>query len=102
MGLTGAYNLPLDDEAGTAVVVHAFRRGVTLFDTSDYYGPLTNEILLGKVSIFVFLLLIFLVSWLLGSPCHWVDLDVGKPYICSMRSLVKSVLLGDSLGGKAE
>ena len=49
MGLTGAYNSPLDDEAGIAVITHAFRRGVTFFDTSDVYGPLTNEILLGKV-----------------------------------------------------
>ncbi|CAL4962616.1 unnamed protein product [Urochloa decumbens] len=48
MGLTGAYNSPLDDEAGIAVITHAFRRGVTFFDTSDVYGPLTNEILLGK------------------------------------------------------
>jgi hypothetical protein len=49
MGLTGAYNSPLDDDAGIAVITHAFRRGVTFFDTSDVYGPRTNEILLGKV-----------------------------------------------------
>lgn len=49
MGLTGAYNSPLDDDAGAAVIAHAFRRGVTFFDTSDVYGPLANEILLGKV-----------------------------------------------------
>jgi len=49
MGLTGAYNSPLDDEAGIAVITHAFSRGITLFDTSNVYGPLTNEILLGKV-----------------------------------------------------
>jgi aryl-alcohol dehydrogenase-like predicted oxidoreductase len=48
MGLTGAYNSPLDDDAGVAVIAHAFRRGVTFFDTSDVYGPLTNEVLLGK------------------------------------------------------
>uniref|UniRef100_A0A0A9DFN3 NADP-dependent oxidoreductase domain-containing protein n=1 Tax=Arundo donax TaxID=35708 RepID=A0A0A9DFN3_ARUDO len=48
MGLTGAYNSPLDDEDGAAAVAHAFRRGVTFFDTSDVYGPHTNEILLGK------------------------------------------------------
>uniref|UniRef100_A0A0D9V2Y7 NADP-dependent oxidoreductase domain-containing protein n=1 Tax=Leersia perrieri TaxID=77586 RepID=A0A0D9V2Y7_9ORYZ len=48
MGLTGAYNSPLDDDAGIAIIAHAFRRGVTFFDTSDVYGPLTNEILLGK------------------------------------------------------
>ena len=49
MGLTGAYNSPLDDEAGIAVITQSFSRGVTFFDTSDVYGPLTNEILLGKV-----------------------------------------------------
>ncbi|XP_062215312.1 probable aldo-keto reductase 1 [Phragmites australis] len=48
MGLTGSYNSPLDDDAGAAVVAHAFRRGVTFFDTSDVYGPHTNETLLGK------------------------------------------------------
>jgi aryl-alcohol dehydrogenase-like predicted oxidoreductase len=48
-GLTGAYGSALDDEAAAAVIAHAFRRGVTFFDTSDIYGPLTNEILLGKV-----------------------------------------------------
>ena len=48
-GLTGAYgSAALDDEAAAAVIAHAFRRGVTFFDTSDIYGPLTNEILLGK------------------------------------------------------
>ena len=45
----------VEDEAGAAVVAHAFRQGVTFFDTSDYYGPLNNEILLGKVSCFSFL-----------------------------------------------
>lgn len=48
MGLTGSYNSPVEDDAGVAVVTHAFRRGVTFFDTSDVYGPHTNEILLGK------------------------------------------------------
>uniref|UniRef100_A0A8R7R1L7 NADP-dependent oxidoreductase domain-containing protein n=2 Tax=Triticum urartu TaxID=4572 RepID=A0A8R7R1L7_TRIUA len=48
MGLTGSYNSPLDDDAGAAVIAHAFRRGVTFFDTSDFYGPHANEVLLGK------------------------------------------------------
>jgi aryl-alcohol dehydrogenase-like predicted oxidoreductase len=48
MGLTGSYNAPLGDEAVAAVVGHAFRRGVTFFDTSDAYGPHTNETLLGR------------------------------------------------------
>ena len=49
MGLTGSYNSPVEDDAGIAVITHAFRRGVTFFDTSDVYGPHANEILLGKV-----------------------------------------------------
>ncbi|CAO2165561.1 unnamed protein product [Urochloa humidicola] len=48
LGLTGSYNAPLGDEAVAAVVGHAFRRGVTFFDSSDAYGPHTNEVLLGK------------------------------------------------------
>jgi len=36
--LTGAYgSAALDDEAAGAVIAHAFRRGVTFFDTSDIY-----------------------------------------------------------------
>jgi aryl-alcohol dehydrogenase-like predicted oxidoreductase len=32
-----------------ALLHHAVAAGVTLFDTSDIYGPHTNEILIGKV-----------------------------------------------------
>lgn len=49
MGLTGSYNSPLDADAVAAVVAHAFRNGVTFFDTADVYGPHANEVLLGKV-----------------------------------------------------
>ncbi|XP_059440243.1 probable aldo-keto reductase 1 [Corylus avellana] len=48
MGLTGAYNSPLSDEDGISVIKYAFSKGITFFDTSDVYGPHTNEILLGK------------------------------------------------------
>ncbi|XP_042416523.1 perakine reductase-like [Zingiber officinale] len=48
MGLTGVYNSPVSEEAGIAIIKHAFNRGITFFDTSDVYGPHTNEILLGK------------------------------------------------------
>ncbi|GMY20952.1 probable aldo-keto reductase 1 isoform X2, partial [Fagus crenata] len=48
MSLTGAYNSPLSDEDGISVIKHAFSKGITFFDTSDVYGPHTNEILLGK------------------------------------------------------
>ena len=50
MSLTGAYNSPLSDEDGISVIKHAFSKGITFFDTSDVYGPHTNEIFLGKVN----------------------------------------------------
>ncbi|CAO1948363.1 unnamed protein product [Urochloa humidicola] len=48
LGFTGTYGSTLDAEAAAAIVGHAFRRGVTFFDTSDVYGPFTNEALLGE------------------------------------------------------
>ncbi|PON87145.1 Aldo/keto reductase [Trema orientale] len=49
MGLTGIYNDPVPEVIGIAVIKEAFYRGITFFDTSDVYGPFTNEILVGKV-----------------------------------------------------
>jgi aryl-alcohol dehydrogenase-like predicted oxidoreductase len=37
-----------DDAESTATILRALELGVTFFDTSDMYGPHTNEILLGK------------------------------------------------------
>ncbi|KAK8633863.1 hypothetical protein V6N13_014698 [Hibiscus sabdariffa] len=48
MGLSGAYNDPVPEDVGISIIKHAFDRGVTFFDTSDFYGPKTNEILIGK------------------------------------------------------
>ncbi|XVF57259.1 hypothetical protein PTKIN_Ptkin06aG0190500 [Pterospermum kingtungense] len=48
MGLSGGYNDPLPDDVGISIIKHAFDRGITFFDTSDIYGPKTNEILVGK------------------------------------------------------
>ncbi|TYG47008.1 hypothetical protein ES288_D11G303400v1 [Gossypium darwinii] len=48
MGLTGVYNDPVPEEIGISIIKHAFHRGITFFDTSDFYGPKTNEILIGK------------------------------------------------------
>jgi len=48
LGLSGGYNDPLPEEAGISVIKHAFNKGITFFDTSDVYGPHTNEILVGK------------------------------------------------------
>ncbi|KAJ1295497.1 hypothetical protein BS78_01G228600 [Paspalum vaginatum] len=48
MGLSGVYNAPVPEEAGIAIIRHAFEAGITFFDTADAYGPHTNEVLLGK------------------------------------------------------
>ncbi|XP_039141006.1 probable aldo-keto reductase 1 isoform X2 [Dioscorea cayenensis subsp. rotundata] len=48
MGLSWAYNSPVPEEQGIGIIKHAFNQGITFFDTSDIYGPHTNEILVGK------------------------------------------------------
>ncbi|MGA0545834.1 aldo/keto reductase [Brevundimonas sp. VNH65] len=47
MGMSAFYGA--HDDAQSAAVIHrALDLGVTLFDTAEMYGPLTNEILLGQ------------------------------------------------------
>lgn len=48
MNLSGAYDSAVPDEDGIAILKHAFNKGITFFDTSDVYGPHTNETLIGK------------------------------------------------------
>ncbi|KAJ9555869.1 hypothetical protein OSB04_010483 [Centaurea solstitialis] len=48
MGMSGGYGPPKPEEEMIKVIHHAFNSGIIHFDTSDVYGPLTNEILLGK------------------------------------------------------
>ncbi|ONI04834.1 hypothetical protein PRUPE_6G342200 [Prunus persica] len=48
MGLTGIYNAPVPEELGISIIKYAFNKGITFFDTSDVYGPHTNEVLVGK------------------------------------------------------
>ena len=38
---------PLSDEESTAAIHKALELGVTFIDTSDVYGPFTNEVLVG-------------------------------------------------------
>jgi aryl-alcohol dehydrogenase-like predicted oxidoreductase len=49
-GLSGILNTPLSHEAGCSVIKEAFYRGITFFDTADFYGHNhDNEIMIGKV-----------------------------------------------------
>lgn len=47
MGMSAFYGAH-DDAQSTAVIHRALDLGVTLFDTAEMYGPLTNETLLGQ------------------------------------------------------
>ncbi|URE23950.1 auxin-induced protein [Musa troglodytarum] len=47
-GLSGIFNDPLSYEEGAAIVIDAFHKGVTFFDTSDAYGNGHNENLIGQ------------------------------------------------------
>ncbi|KAJ0555294.1 putative perakine reductase [Helianthus annuus] len=48
MGMSAAYGPPKPEPAMINLIHHAIDAGVTLLDTSDVYGPKTNELLLGK------------------------------------------------------
>lgn len=48
MGMSAFYGPPKPDDDMTALIHHAINSGITFLDTSDVYGPHTNEILLGK------------------------------------------------------
>ena len=47
MGMSDFYG-PTDDDESTATIHRALELGVDFFDTSDMYGPHTNEVLVGK------------------------------------------------------
>ncbi|KAL8172259.1 hypothetical protein V2J09_024063 [Rumex salicifolius] len=48
MGMSAFYGPPKPEEDMIALIHYAVDSGVTFLDTSDVYGPHTNEILLGK------------------------------------------------------
>ncbi|XP_076900780.1 IN2-2 protein-like [Bidens hawaiensis] len=48
MGMSFAYGPPKPEADMIHLIHHAINSGVTLLNTSDVYGPFTNEILIGK------------------------------------------------------
>jgi hypothetical protein len=59
MSMSAFYGPPKPEQDMIALIHQAAHSGVTFLDTSDMYGPFTNEILLGKVPISFFLFLFF-------------------------------------------
>src|SRR5688572_3617365 len=47
MGMSGMYG-PADEAESEATIQAALERGVTVFDTGDFYGMGHNELLLGR------------------------------------------------------
>ncbi|XP_027119283.1 probable aldo-keto reductase 2 [Coffea arabica] len=48
MGMSFSYGLPKPEPDMIKLIHHAINSGITHLDTSDVYGPHTNEILIGK------------------------------------------------------
>ena len=48
MNMSFGYGPAADKKQAIAVIRAAYERGVTLFDTAEVYGPLTNEELVGE------------------------------------------------------
>ncbi|KAH0467155.1 hypothetical protein IEQ34_004393 [Dendrobium chrysotoxum] len=48
MGMSAFYGPPKPEPDMIGLIHHAIRSGVTFLDTSDIYGPFTNETLIGK------------------------------------------------------
>ncbi|CAA2993413.1 auxin-induced protein PCNT115-like [Olea europaea var. sylvestris] len=48
MGMSAFYGLPKPEPDMIKLIHHAINSGITFLDTSDAYGPHTNEILIGK------------------------------------------------------
>ncbi|KNA12312.1 hypothetical protein SOVF_127020 isoform A [Spinacia oleracea] len=50
MGMSAFYGPPKAEEDMIPLIQYAISSGITFLDTSDFYGPHTNELLLGKAS----------------------------------------------------
>ncbi|CAK9196608.1 unnamed protein product [Sphagnum troendelagicum] len=48
MGMSAFYGSPKPEADNIALIRYAVNSGVTFLDTSDWYGPHTNEVLVGK------------------------------------------------------
>lgn len=81
MGMSAFYGPPKPEPDMIALIHHAIRSGITFFDTSDFYGPFTNEILVGKVFPFVFSFSLASSVW--GDlPSLWMHIKCSSRRLC--------------------
>jgi aryl-alcohol dehydrogenase-like predicted oxidoreductase len=59
MSMSAFYGSPKPEPDMISLIHHAIQSGVTHLDTSDVYGPHTNELLLGKVITFSYVFGVF-------------------------------------------
>ena len=78
MGMSAFYGAPKPEPDMIKLIHHAIDAGVTFLDTSDIYGPFTNEILLGKVSLTSSLIYNQSLFFYCSCSCIWVCLDDGN------------------------
>ncbi|CAK9147679.1 unnamed protein product, partial [Ilex paraguariensis] len=51
-GVLGIYNAPLSHEVGCSIILEAFNKGITIFDTADMNGEnYDNEIMIGSAQL---------------------------------------------------
>ncbi|KAJ0923514.1 putative perakine reductase [Helianthus annuus] len=84
-GMSGSYGLPKPEPDMIKLIHHAIDSGVTFLDTSDLYGPHTNEILIGKALKENGLREKVQIATKFG--VRWID---GKPDVCGDPAYVRS------------
>jgi predicted aldo/keto reductase-like oxidoreductase len=68
MGMSAFYTAaPQQEEESIATIHRALELGVTHLDTSDVYGPFTNEVLVGASN-----MLVYFQPMHNAVPCSWV------------------------------
>ena len=72
MGMSSFYGPPKPDSEMIELIRYAIDLGVTFLDTSDAYGPHTNEVLIGKV-------------WFRFSPVHLHGITITLQTKCQWR-----------------
>ncbi|KAI3523573.1 hypothetical protein L1887_01797 [Cichorium endivia] len=84
MGMSGNYGLPKPEPDMIKLIHHAIDSGVTFLDTSDFYGPNTNEILIGKALKGVSREKVQIAT---KFGIQWIN---GKPDVCGDPAYVRS------------